>query len=62
MRADQRLKHLQTTSLTGASLKDREIMATFLSAIEFIILLSRSEEGPRPWVDRAKQIVREFEK
>jgi hypothetical protein len=61
MRAEQRIAHLQATALPGASIADREMMKTFLAAMEFIVLLSRSEMGPKPWIEKAKQLVKDFE-
>ena len=62
MRAELRLNHLQTTAQPGLSPQERELLTTLLSAMGLVILLSHSVTAPRPWVERAKEIVREFEK
>jgi hypothetical protein len=57
MKADQKIAQLRqaTTGVMGE-------MTALIEAMVLTVFLSRSEMGPRPWVEKAKEIVREFEK
>jgi hypothetical protein len=59
MKADEKIAQLRRASPAGATSCD---LGALIEAMTLVILLARSEMGPRPWIKRAREIVREFEK
>jgi len=43
-------------------LLDPNTFIVLMHAMELVILLSKAENGPKPWINRAREIVEEFEK